>query len=100
MSKSKISNKTFIIISAIICIIIAALFSHFASSSPDGLEKVAEKLSFEQRAGEAIVKSAMPDYVVPQIQNEKVSASTAGAVGTIITFVLAFGAAFFLRKKK
>lgn len=95
------SNKKFIIIASVVCIVISVFIAHFASSSPDGLEKVAQKLGFEQRAGESVVKSAMPDYTVPQIKNEKISASLAGAIGVGVTFSLAFGVAYiFIKRKK
>ena len=63
--------------------------SPFASSSPDGLEKVTEKEGFLRReVGErhAWTGSPFPEYTVGGIENERASTAVAGFVGTLVTF--------------
>lgn len=67
--------------------VILAVFSFLASSSPDGLERVAEDKNFIERAA-IIIKSPIPDYLFPGIKNEKLAGSIAGVCGVLIVFLL------------
>lgn len=60
----------------------------WASSSPDGLERVAQNQGFLERGeGEAAWKHApMPDYAVSRIGHEGLSTGFAGAAGTLAVF--------------
>jgi len=71
----------------IISIVIGGFLSLFASSSPDGLEKVAEAQGFLDR-GQQLFTSIMPDYQVSAIQSEMMGTSIAGIVGTCIMGLL------------
>ena len=83
--------KNIIFIGLIISVAVAVFISPFASSSPDGLEKVAEDKGFlAVSEGKEILKSPMPDYSVSFIKNEKISTSVAGMLGTLLTFAVAF----------
>jgi cobalt/nickel transport protein len=75
-----------------------AIFSFLASSSPDGLEKVAEDKNFIEKAT-AILKSPIPDYLFPGITNEKVAASLAGIFGVLVVFILAITIGKLLKEK-
>ncbi len=83
----------------IIALILAAIFSQFASSDPDGLEKVAEGLGFAGAASaHGALKSPMPNYVLPMLGESKLSTSVAGIIGVLICFFLPFG--FYLWRRK
>jgi cobalt/nickel transport system permease protein len=73
-----------------VAVALAVFVSPFASSSPDGLEKVAADKGFEQAAAAkpAWSFSPIPDYVFPGIKNMGVATAVAGAVGTILLFAL------------
>jgi cobalt/nickel transport system permease protein len=65
--------------------------SPFASSWPDGLEKVAEVFGFSGAASsKALIPSPLPDYGVPGIASSTVSTIMAGAIGTLIAFALSY----------
>ncbi len=85
-------------IGLLICLIVA-LISPLASSSPDGLEKVAEDKGFIEKAGEAVFE-VIPDYVFPGVGNEAVATILAGLVGTLVLFGLTYGISLLLRKQK
>jgi len=90
-------KKTWMII-IFAAILVAVLLAPFASSSPDGLEKVAEDLGFAHKSFEA-VDSPIPDYVFPGITSERLATAAAGVLGTLITFILALGLGrLFVRK--
>ena len=77
---------------------VAIIASFFASSHPDGLEKVAEDLGFIERASDT--PGAMPDYLFPGITSEGFATAIAGIIGTIFTFGLFWGVARLLKIRK
>ena len=81
----------------IVSIVIGGVLSLFASSSPDGLEKVAEVQGFLDK-GQQLFTSIMPDYQVPIIHSEILGTSVAGIIGTCIVFALLFFAGKMLYK--
>lgn len=87
----------FIIGILLFAIVLAIFISPFASSSPDGLEKVAEnkKILITSDEGNGL-KAPLPDYTVPGIKSG--GTSVAGAIGTIVTFIISIGIAFLLKK--
>lgn len=84
----------------LLALIVAAFLSPFASSSPDGLERVAEDLGFlDKGEGDPVIKSPIPDYVFPGIENEAVATAAAGVAGTLATFAVMYGLAKSIGKK-
>ncbi|MFH1773808.1 MAG: PDGLE domain-containing protein [Methanobacteriota archaeon] len=76
----------------VVALFMGVVLSNFASSSPDGLEKVAEDYGFlEKGEGHEVIEAPMPDYVVPGVSSETIAASLAGLIGTLIMFGLAYG---------
>jgi hypothetical protein len=80
----------------LLSVLIAVLAAFFASSNPDGLEKVAGSLGFMDRGIER--SSAMTDYSIPFLSQEGISTSIAGILGIFITLGLFWVTALFLRK--
>ncbi len=70
-------------------LIVGGIVSLFASSFPDGLEKVAEDRGFIDK-GFSIISGMMPDYLFPGIENEMLATSLAGIWGTLLVFVVIF----------
>ncbi|OGO20653.1 MAG: hypothetical protein A2144_01120 [Chloroflexi bacterium RBG_16_50_9] len=85
-------------IGLIICLLVA-VFSPLASSSPDGLEKVAESKGFIGLAYEAPFQ-IIADYVFPGIENEAVATMLAGVIGIIVLFGVVCGIAWLIRSRK
>lgn len=76
-----------LITSGLIISIILILFSPFASSFPDGLEKVSEIFHFSEK-GQSLINSPIPDYSLPFIKNNFFSTIIAGLIGVILIFIL------------
>lgn len=72
----------------------------FASSSPDGLEKVAEDRGFIIRAFPYPLNTLAPEYAVPGISSEVLAAALAGVLGTLTCFVVIFLAIKIMAVKK
>ena len=90
-----------IIISLFVAVTLAFVFSPFASSSPDGLEKIAEQKGFlEKGEGPAVLKAPIPDYTWPRVANKKLATSLSGLVGVLIVFGLTYGLASSLKRKE
>jgi cobalt/nickel transport protein len=79
----------------IVAIGLAFFVSPLASSSPDGLEKVAQDQGFaEQAEDHAFTDGPLADYGVRGVENERLSTGLAGIIGVAVTFgvgMLLFG---------
>jgi cobalt/nickel transport system permease protein len=74
---------------ALVLILAFGIFvSPFASSWPDGLERVASALGFDQR-GEAFA-APLADYQVPGVGSPAVATAVTAALGGIAVFLLSF----------
>ena len=86
------------LISLLVCLAVASL-APLASSSPDGLERVAEDRGFLGLGQEAPYQ-VIADYVFPGIASEALATILAGVIGTLILFAVAYGLAWLLTLKK
>jgi hypothetical protein len=71
----------------------------FASSDPDGLERVAMDQGFLD-AGERATFEILPDYTVPGLADATVSTIAAGLIGVVIVSVLMVGLGSFLARRR
>lgn len=99
---NKLSNNKFIAAGFLVAALLAGGASYYASSHPDGLEKVAEDIGFIQTAKEHTnSKGTLADYGVKGIENERASVGVAGVIGVIGTAIVAgFGFKLLARKPK
>ena len=82
----------------LILALLLVILSPLASSSPDGLERMAEDKGFINVAL-APFFNIFPDYVIPGVSNEAVATILAGMVGTLVLFGIGYGLAKLLRAK-
>jgi cobalt/nickel transport system permease protein len=83
----------------VVAFILAFFVSPFASSSPDGLEKVAADKGLN--TGEqthALADGPLADYAVKGVDNEKLSTGLAGVIGVTVTFAVGLGLFLVLKK--
>jgi hypothetical protein len=90
----------FVVASLALALILAVFISPFASSDPDGLERVAHDKGFIEKAQDSPIKSPLPDYSVPGVENEGLSTAIAGGIGVAAVFAVGLGTAFVMRKRK
>jgi len=94
-------NRKEIFLGLIIAVFLALVISNFASSWPDGLEKVAEDKGFlEKGEVEPLFCSPIPDYAWPGVKNNIIATSAAGLMGTLIVFGLGYGLALILKRRR
>ncbi|MDO8734586.1 MAG: PDGLE domain-containing protein [Elusimicrobiota bacterium] len=95
------SGKNIIFVGLVVSVALAIFVSPFASSSPDGLERVAEDKGFiSVSENKEVLKSPLHDYSVSFIKNEKISTSVAGMFGTLLTFAAAFIVGGLIKSRK
>ena len=73
------------------------LFSPFASSHPDGLERVAEDKGFSGLA-DSPPYELISDYVFPWVDNEDLATVLSGIVGVLIVATVVFAVGFLLTR--
>ena len=85
----------------VLSLVLAGGVSYYASSQPDGLEKVAGDVGFLDSAEESAVKdSPLAEYGVAGIENERLSGGLAGVIGVASTAAISFGLFYALRRFK
>ncbi|MEZ5260340.1 MAG: PDGLE domain-containing protein [Acidimicrobiales bacterium] len=89
---------TFLLVGLAVALVLAGIVSFYASSSPDGLEKVAEDKGFIDTATQhATGDGPLADYGVSGVDNERLSGGLAGVIGVGLTVVIAGGLFLGLR---
>ena len=87
--KTFLENK-FLLVGIVISLAVAGLLSYYASSHPDGLEKVAEDKGFLDTAQDSINSGTpLADYGVSGVDNERLSVGLSGVIGVIVTLLVA-----------
>lgn len=93
-------QKTFLIAGFIASLFLAGVVSFYASSNPDGLEKVAGDIGFSETAKENTNSDGiLADYGVKGIDNPRLSTGAAGVVGVVATAAISTGIFALISRK-
>jgi len=96
----RVSLVGFVLIGLGVTAILAAVGSGFASSSPDGLEKVAaDDGILEHEEEHDLADSPVADYAVRAVDNDRLAAGLAGLIGIAVTFAAGCGLFFLVRRR-
>lgn len=84
-----------------LAIALAVLVSPFASSNPDGLDRVSQDQGFAEHAEGAQVwqRAPIPDYATPGVEGP-ISTSVAGLLGTLAVAGLGYLGARLVRARR
>jgi cobalt/nickel transport system permease protein len=88
------SSRVWWVVGLLVALILA-LLAPLASSSPDGLERVAEDQGFLNAAEEPPYE-IIADYLFPGVENEDAATILAGIVGTVLVFGVGYGLAYLI----
>lgn len=97
MSSSRKRNQAFVVTGLGIALLVAIFLSPFASSDPDGLNRVSEDLGFADQEHPEAPATKLPfadvfdGYALKGVP-DGIATPLAGLVGTLVTFGLAWGA--------
>jgi cobalt/nickel transport system permease protein len=90
--------RSFVIIGVAVSLVLVFVAAPHASSSPDGLEKVAADTGIDlQVTDHAMADSPLADYGVQGIDSPGLGTGVSGALGVVATFVLGAGLVGLLR---
>jgi len=90
--------RLFLISGLLVAIGLAMLVSGFASSAPDGLNKVAEDHGFAANAKEHLFENGpLAGYAVKGVNGDRLSTALSGLIGVLITFGVGLGLFTVLR---
>jgi cobalt/nickel transport protein len=95
-NRSSQRTRAFVLTGLGTALLIAVLLSPFASSNPDGLDRVAQDHQFDTKASAETPAQKLPFYTVFEEYAlrgvpEAIATPLAGLVGTLATFGLAWG---------
>ncbi|MCX4396115.1 energy-coupling factor ABC transporter permease [Streptomyces sp. NBC_01767] len=82
-------------------LVLAGFVSYYASSSPDGLEKVAADQGIDKKTEEHAAKdSPLADYGVKDVSDARISGGLAGVIGVAATVVVGSGVFYVVRRRR
>ena len=94
-------RRTLFIAGLLVTLVLAGVVSFYASSAPDGLNKVAEDKGFSEHAADSpVADSPLADYGVKGVRNERLSGGLAGVIGVAIVLALGTGVAYVVRRRR
>jgi cobalt/nickel transport system permease protein len=98
--RSSHSYRDIIVSGSLVVVGLVVFVMPFASPWPDGLEKVAAALGFDQRALQnPTLPALMPDYRFPGIGSASIATVVSGVIGVLVVFLLSLVLATMLRRK-
>ncbi len=93
--------RLFLIAGLLVAVGLALVVCGFASSSPDGLERVAEDEGFLETARDHLFADGpLADYAVKGVDNERLSTGLSGLIGVLITFGVGLGLFALVRARR
>jgi cobalt/nickel transport protein len=93
--------RLFLIAGLLVAAGLALGVSGFASSSPDGLERVAEDKGFLSTARDHLFADGpLADYAVKGVDDERLSTGLSGLIGVLITFGLGLALFALVRSRR
>lgn len=99
-ARARVSTKTFVVLALLVCLALAGAVSHYASDSPDGLNRVATDQGLaKEEVSSATADSPLAGYSTSTVANDRLSGGIAGVAGVAVVLVLAGGLAYAVRRR-
>lgn len=97
----KVSNGTLLGTGLAVALGLAFFVSPLASSSPDGLEKVAAEQGIDAGSSKNVASNApLANYSTTGVDNARLSTGIAGVAGTGLTLALGYGVLALARRSR
>jgi hypothetical protein len=94
-------TRWFVIGGLAVALVLAFGVSRYASSEPDGLERVAADNGIDtDEADHALADGPFADYAAEGVEDEGLATGLAGVVGVAATFAVAGGAVWLLTRAR
>ena len=93
--------RSVVVAGLLLALLLAGVGSYYASSAPDGLNRVAEDVGFAQAERESrAAGSPLAGYGTRGVDDERLSGALAGVTGVLVTLVVAGGAMRLVRGRR
>jgi hypothetical protein len=93
-------NRTVLVVGLLVALLLAGVASWYASSAPDGLERVAADHGLAAGAEEhELAGSPLADYDTEGVANERLSGGLAGVAGVGVTLLIGGGLFTLIRRR-
>jgi cobalt/nickel transport protein len=92
-------TRTLVIIGLLVALLLAGVVSFYASSSPDGLNRVAQDHGFSKTQKQHGADSPLAGYRTEGIDDGRLSGGLAGVVGSVVVLAVAGGLAYAVRRR-
>lgn len=97
---SRPSNRTVLLVGVLVALVLAGVGSFYASSAPDGLNRVAEdqgiaRTETEHRAADG----PLAGYETKGVADDRLSTLVAGVTGSLVVLALFGGLTLLLRRR-
>ena len=89
--------RKLVFVGLVISFIVGFMLSPYASSLPDGLERVAIKYNLKEKV---LFDAPFKDYQVKILDNDRLATSFAGLIGTGVVFLSVVGLFKLISRKK
>ena len=97
---TRVSNRTFLVVGVLVALLLAGVVSFYASSAPDGLDRVAGDHGLAETEREhAAGGSPLADYRARGVENDRLATAIAGVTGGLVVLALFGGLTFLLRRR-
>jgi cobalt/nickel transport protein len=97
---SRVSTKTLVAAGLLVALVLAGFVSHYASRSPDGLNRVARDQGFASTQKQHLAQdSPMAGYRTRGVDDGRLSGGLAGVAGALVVLALAGGLALVVRRR-
>ena len=95
-----VSTRALVVAGLLVALFLAGVVSYYASSSPDGLNRVAQDKGFARtERSHASDDSPLAGYDTDGVRNRRLSGGLAGVAGSLIVLVLAGGLTLLVRRR-
>lgn len=93
------STKRLFAAGLLVALVLAGIASYYASSKPDGLEKVAADKGINAKEDHPLKDSPLGDYGVKGVDDARLSGGLAGVLGVGATLVIGGGLFWIVRRR-
>lgn len=85
----------------VVALVLAGVVSYYASSSPDGLNRVAQDKGFaDTEKDHGAADSPLAGYSAADVDDQRLSGGLAGVTGVVVVLALAGGLALVVRRRR
>jgi cobalt/nickel transport protein len=93
------STRILVVVGVLVALVLAGVVSFYASSSPDGLNKVAIDQGFSGTEKVHGFGGPLAGYEAKGISDDRISGGVAGVAGSLTVLILTGGLAFAVRRR-